>query len=416
MHEVSHGQSQNQGTLNDDSAQSTDNNIQSRDAHKQIVVEDVTSQEGSNVDKKVLGRNSADISVATSLVNLGKTHEARGAYTKAEECYLEALTIRRKIHGQVHPDIMLLLQHFGDLKSRQGERKIAVSYYEEALSVHSQIYNGSQSENAERVALLAKIADAYEAIGDDGRAVKHLEEAISVDRKLPYSRERRLNTAVLLNDLGLEYAKKSDYTFAINYYLESLDIDKKTLGPNSTSESIAITLHNLGSAYESFSDYDNAVKYYEESLKTSKDTKHDKFDRGITLYNLGNVHYRMNRFSRAIEVLSEALEFANNRYINPSEDIASILNMIGMAHFALEQYQMSLKFFTDAYEMRKKIYGEDAVNTALATSLNNLARVFEELKRCNDAAEYYGKSVRMKKRLHGRGKRNPKIPSSNRGL
>jgi hypothetical protein len=54
------------------------------------------------IRRKILGENHPD--TASSYHNLASSQQAQGKYAQAEPGYTKALTIRRKILGENHPD------------------------------------------------------------------------------------------------------------------------------------------------------------------------------------------------------------------------------------------------------------------------------------------------------------------------
>lgn len=81
------------------------------------------------------GSTDLDSRTATTLNNLGATHEALGEYTQAELRYRHALTMIETIQGPEHPDVVVGLNNLASLYfSRQAFEK-AAPLWQRGLSI-----------------------------------------------------------------------------------------------------------------------------------------------------------------------------------------------------------------------------------------------------------------------------------------
>ena len=88
----------------------------------------------------------------TSLHNRAQLYYEQGYYSSAEQMYLEALEIRRRVLQPEHLDIAQSLNNLAELYTVLGKFSQAESLYEEALSSQKNIAwfrTSSSSSNTE---------------------------------------------------------------------------------------------------------------------------------------------------------------------------------------------------------------------------------------------------------------------------
>ncbi len=160
----------------------------------------------------------------------------------------------------------------------EGEYKKALTFFEDALKIQTQI-NGDRSA----AGILNNIGLIYRQTGDFDKAIDYYKKSIYYSKKTG----REVGEANAYNNLGIVYHLKKEYFNALLYFNLSLDIRKKI----QDEIGIATSYGNIGSVYFDTKKYEDAEKYYRDSYSISK--RLDDFEGvkeiGKNLYDLYEV-------------------------------------------------------------------------------------------------------------------------------
>ncbi|HEY6554360.1 MAG TPA: serine/threonine-protein kinase, partial [Vicinamibacteria bacterium] len=203
---------------------------------------------------------ASDVERASSLHNLATLHHHKEAYALAEPLYREALGIRERALGPMHPDVATTLNQLAALRRAQGDFDEAVPLYRRALAI------------------------SEKALGPDHPDV-----------------------GAILNNLAVLYRLKGDFARAEPLFRRDLEISEKALGANHPD--LATSLNNLAVLYHETGDDDRAAPLFERSLAMcEKAMGPDHAEVAITLANLGKVHYTRGDYDRAEPLLRRACD------------------------------------------------------------------------------------------------------------
>ncbi|MDT9198506.1 tetratricopeptide repeat protein [Limnospira sp. PMC 1042.18] len=100
-------------------------------------------------------------------------------------------------------------------------------------------------------------------------------------------------------------------------------------------------------------------------------------------YQLGCIYNDKNLYSQAIAVLQKALKAVEEE--ESPENIATIYNALGYAHFAKEEYDIAIRNYKEALKLTPEY----------ATACNNLGYAYERKKLTSQALEAYEKSLSL---------------------
>ena len=134
------------------------------------------------------GSTDLDSRTATTLNNLGATHEALGEYEQAELRYRHALTMIETIQGAEHPDVVVGLNNLASLYFSQQAFEKAEPLWQRGLSISEKF-----------------LGDAH----------PHLIQPLLT--------------------LGLVTQVQKEFVRAESYYLRAIEIGKRALGTNHPS-------------------------------------------------------------------------------------------------------------------------------------------------------------------------------------
>lgn len=162
------------------------------------------------------------------------------------------------------------------------------------------------------------------------------------------SDEERFNTLLKLSD----YYLSRDAHKTLRHANEAIEIAKA----NKSDMAIAVGQFKLGNAYFVNGFLENAVDAYYSSLRISVPERDYMLIIGL-MSNISGVKIKLEDYEGALEIANEALSYFEQHSdkleaINKNYDhIYSIYNNLGIIYRNLGQYDMALKYLTDALEL-----------------------------------------------------------------
>ena len=176
--------------------------------------------------------------------------------------------------------------------------------YTEALQAvaeaRSQTSSGGQATKAWGDLFWAE-GNAFFYLGEYGKAATAYKQAIDVFRSLG----RRLEEAVILNNLGFMYYAVGEFTEAIVYLKKSYEI-YRDVGDRS---SIASTLSNLGQVYTAVGQQGKGLRYLQKAQSLCRSIQDASFEADAVI-SIGQVHLARNEQTEAIEAIEYGLNLA----------------------------------------------------------------------------------------------------------
>ena len=174
-----------------------------------------------------------------------------------------------------------------------------------------------------------------------------IREADSLENLLKLAKDdvSRINT---LNDLAKIYAL-SDANKAFNYANTALKLAEE----NKSELLKAKSLHNIGFSYYGMSDHGNAVKFYFKSLKISE-TIRDTIGIILNYNNLSYIYQYQKNNQKALEYALKAMQYFNEKK-GDEWHLSGSCVALGLAQYAMKEYNEALKSFKKALEIRRKV-------------------------------------------------------------
>jgi eukaryotic-like serine/threonine-protein kinase len=191
--------------------------------------------------------------VQASLLNtVGRTYLSLGRHAEAKGVLEKALEMRRRLLGNVHPEVAQSLTSQAVLLFDMGRYAEAEPYYREALQVNRALHRGDHPAVAEALndmaVLLQRRSRDYKA------AQPLLEESLAIRTRL--LGERHPDIAQSLNNLAMLYYRMKDFDRAEPIFRRAIALNQELLGAEhpelSTSWSnLALLLRDKGALAES---------------------------------------------------------------------------------------------------------------------------------------------------------------------
>ena len=119
------------------------------------------------------------------------------------------------------------------------------------------------------------------------------------------------------------------------------------------------------------------------------------------LYAEGEINYKKENISNALTCLSDSLGILEET-LKDHTSTTRCLNAIGNCHNRLRNFDEALKFYTRAYEMRKKISGSEN-HLDLPFFVGQIGTVYDGLKQYEKAIKCYEEAIELSKELKRSG-------------
>lgn len=151
----------------------------------------------------------------------------------------------------------------------------------------------------------------------------------------------------------------------------------------------ASALNVLGIALSNLGDFSNSLATYFSALKLARETDNKKSQAQI-LNNISNCYHWMKEVDNSLEYLQMAMELALEA--GNLSDICSLKSNMGHLYTSLGKFDEAYRLMTESLEMNiKEVNNSDA----LAKTYNNLAALYLEQKKYDEALECYFRSMEI---------------------
>ncbi|MBP7190442.1 MAG: tetratricopeptide repeat protein, partial [Rickettsiaceae bacterium] len=250
-------------------------------------------------------------------------------YDKSLEKHKEALSIRREVYGNRHPEVATSLSCIGVAYSGLGRKSEVLEKHEEALSIRREVYGNRHPDVA---ASLNNIGYVYYSLGRKSEALEKHEESLSIRREV-YG-NRHPDVAMSLNAIGLVYDSLGRKSEALEKHEESLSIRREVYG--NRHPDVAMSLNNIGYVYNSLGRKSEALEKHEESLSIGREVYGNRHpDVAYSLNAIGVVYYSLDRKQEALEKLEEALSIRREFFSEDHPDVQRVLGNIKLVKQAI---------------------------------------------------------------------------------
>ncbi|MFP3295900.1 MAG: tetratricopeptide repeat protein, partial [Caldisphaera sp.] len=257
------------------------------------------------------------------LMDIGNLYDFNGCYKEAEPLFKQALEIKRKIHGENHPDVALTLDNLAELYVEEGKYDEAEPLFKQALEIKRKIHG----ENHPDVALtLDNLAILYDGEGKYAEAEPLYKQALEIFRKI-YG-ENHPNVAASLNNLAGLYFNEGRYAEAEPLFKQALEIFRKIYGENHPN--VAASLNELAGLYFNEGRYAEAEPLFKQALEIFRKIYGENHPNvASSLNNLAGLYFNEGRYAEAEPLYKQALKIFRKIYGENDSRVASIFFELG---------------------------------------------------------------------------------------
>jgi len=283
--------------------------------------------------------------VALTHEKIGTLARSIGKAKKAENAFIEALRIRKLIHGEGHVAVATVMQELGDLFDDLGDYNEASKYYREALKIR---HNRLGPEDLAVAETFYSMGFTLLNQGALDKALECLEESLSI-RKFKLGEDAK-ECGDTLNTMGFIQAKRQDLDDALELLWEALRIRKLQGDKIKISE----TLKNIGNVHREKQEFELAKECYEECLRVRREELGEAEDDRVAdaLIAIGNVYSDMNQPAQAMESYQEALAIRSRLFGDSDESVAAVLQYMGTLEFKAKRLDRAFQLLNEFINIR----------------------------------------------------------------
>ena len=261
---------------------------------------------------------------------LAGAYENSGDFTQASVHYKKVLDKNPK-------DISALLAT-GRVAIKSGDTQASLEPLNRALSLAVQLDNQEQ-----KALILQALGIAYARLNKPDEALRNYEQSMEIKKRLG----QKKGVADSLNMIAEAYDVLGKPELALANYNDALKIYRE-IGDR---QDVGNDLLNLGQFYHDRGKYDDALKYFKESLQILRDVG-DKNNEGLCLNNIGNTYTFIGDYDNARTYFEQAL--ALEEKTNVPTDIADTLHNLGEVAMKTGQYDKALSQYLRALDLRRQ--------------------------------------------------------------
>jgi tetratricopeptide (TPR) repeat protein len=234
---------------------------------------------------------------------LGMVYAELGEYADAETMHRTALDFRRRLHGDVHPEVAESLSRLGEAFHQMARYTEAQAMHREALAMRRTLFG---NEHPDVAASLHSLAESIrQPAFHDSEAESMFREALELRRRLLGSDHP--SVADTLGKLGLSLWHRNAHAESEALFREALEIRRGAFG--NEHPMVALSLDRLGLPLTSQKKFDEAEGVLNQALTMRQNLLGDNHPSlGYTLANLGRLRRDQGRELEAEEMLRKAIE------------------------------------------------------------------------------------------------------------
>ena len=243
--------------------------------------------------------------MAQALLDMGRCFRLIGNFGEADRHYSQALEMVEKDTQQLRLMAKILIE--------QANNAWFQARYQEAFELQRKVYDLARQHNwhLEQVIALNTSGLTWWTLGDHQRALRDLEEALSMARDL---KVRRDEVATTLNNIGLVYREMGRYQEALETLDKALVIDRDI----NSRWAVAYDLRNKALTYLRMGEPEKAVPLFEEALTVATGIG-NRINEAKILLGLGEALIYLERYTEAKGSFEEALELSRSMALRETE-------------------------------------------------------------------------------------------------
>jgi len=262
------------------------------------------AQQSVQKTKEVHG--TANKMYVQSLLQLARTQQMIGDYTKAGQSFDQSLTICRQQLADNKKLMAFTLLRVGHYYRVIGDFQAAERHIKETKEIYVNLY-GPQSR--QMLNITTSLATIYKNLRQFQQSITLLEESLDIAFGLWGKEDPEIRNIYLI--AAVIYSEVNKYKKSEEYYLLAHDLVKKYDGK--ISNQYGRILNNMGYNYNKMGQYDKAEKLLWKSLKVRTAVLGNEHYRIGSVYaNLGDAEHGRKNYKKAEEFYKKGLRIYEN--------------------------------------------------------------------------------------------------------
>lgn len=328
-------------------------------------------------------------------------------YDQAKDSLVSALEIRKRLHGEVDPEVAQSMSDLGTLLVGQGKYDEAEKLERDALAIRYKLYG---KEHVEIASSLNHIAIILNEKGQLAEAEKLDREALAMKKKL--LGEEDVFVSAAMNNLAVVLQSEGKLEDALSLFRQSYAIDLKVLG--SEHPQVTDDMNNLARLLRDMGQLPEAEKMLRDALAVNRKLffGSENSDVAIVISNLGSVLEDQGKFAEAEKMYREALAIDRKKLGEEHPDVSAIMNNLAGVLWEQDSLDEAEALYRKGLALDRKILGAEHPN--IATDMNNLAFVLEDKGETREPEKLHRDAVAMARKIAGN--ENPRTAHAIVGL
>ena len=260
-------------------------------------------------------------------------------------------------------------QNFGKIQLLSHENHQAKKMFELSYNIRRKLYGDMHYDVA---IVVFNAGKAEHALGNFDEAIKFYSFFVVACSKL-HSREKDLHVATALKRLGeIYHREKKDRTKALEMYVQALKQYKSAVGEETVE--VAAILNEIGAICQQSNYLQRALAVYEEAFKLLRGIDFDHPHVAITLINMAHVFQQQNKLNQALAHYHEALKILQRLPTKSRStllQIANVLSSIGLINDQKKKYWEATDAFERALEIRIKVEGRNHFDVSCTLNVSS---------------------------------------------
>lgn len=267
----------------------------------------------------------------------GNIYKGQKEYIESIKSHSAALKHAKKIESDEH--LFKAHKNLASAYRKSGDNETALKHNKIALDIIGKKGNLSQIAQIQEY-----IATNQRSLGLYAPALQTARRALSIQRELQNTK----NISNLLLSISISYLKLSSYDNALEYALEMLSIHEK----NKYFNGIASASNQIGHVYFRLQQYNDALYYYKRTLSQSQDHVDTKYQ-AAAYRGMAAVEEENDNNTQALIFAKKAI--STYRHLKNNTGIASSINTIADIYQNLGKNNKAIDYCIEGLQLAKKM-------------------------------------------------------------
>ena len=341
--------------------------------------------------RRLLGEDHPD--TLASMGDLAVLYRDQSKRAQAESILAKVLNVQRRVLGADRPETLESAHELAQLYEEEGKTALAEPLLTETLKVRRRILG---EDNPDTLLTMNTLGSLYQALGRYEEAERLMTKALAVQRRV--RGEDHPETLDTMNSLALLYDTEGRYAPAEQLYSEALAIKRRVLGEEH-GETLA-TMNNLASLYRTEGKYAQAEQLQTRAFEMERRVLGEEHSQTLaSMNNLAVLYQEQGRYAPAEPLLVKSLEIRRRLLGESHPDTARAMNNLAGFYVQEGKYAQAEPLMVDVVAIRRRALGDENPLTLL--SANNLAKVYQLRGKYTEAEPLYAKSLELQRRVLG---------------